>query len=118
MTIEGGALLASCSMHGARSKSCRSGLRAASGVRSGTRRRRGSLGRSDVVVGCPAVGFQTYAFSANVSRRLHPARRLPTPLPASLFARVLASPLAFACNSAPAARPFLTHPSALFSYTR
>jgi hypothetical protein len=27
------------------------------GVRSGTRRRRGSLGRSDVVVGCPPVGF-------------------------------------------------------------
>ena len=38
-------------------QTCRSGLRAASGVRSGTRRRRGSLGRSDVVVGCPAVGF-------------------------------------------------------------
>lgn len=51
-------------------------------VRSGTRRRRGSLGRSDVVVGCPSVGFvivritflyvRRSDFSCNLQReRLH-----------------------------------------------
>lgn len=79
MAIAGGAPGPSCNMDGGTGKSCRSGLRAASGVRSGTRRRRGSLGRSDVVVGCPAVGFQIYAFSANLSQRLRHARRLPAP---------------------------------------
>jgi len=76
MAIAGGAPLASCSMHGAKGKSCRSGLRAASGVRSGTRRRRGSLGRSDVVVGCPAVGFIVLLFPP-ISRN---ARQACTPL--------------------------------------
>jgi hypothetical protein len=64
------------SLRGGTGKSCRSGLRAASGVRSGTRRRRGSLGRSDVVVGCPAVGFIALLFPP-ISRN---ARQACTPL--------------------------------------
>ncbi|TFE44400.1 hypothetical protein E2553_04755 [Paraburkholderia dipogonis] len=59
-----------------------------------------------------------YAFSAKLSQRMHHACRSLASLLAAPIGRMPASPLAFACNSVPFARPFLTHRSALFSYTR